>query len=357
MSYPLQIMTDIVCRQCHTPFAATRADATFCSSKCRVAAHRRRHVEPPWPTQWVDAAPALSERKPRKAGDLTRAELGRKLVEIAEEEDGGAPKTGRRFYYLALSHGYVRPDMSATEEGKKSRESAYKKITDILGVLRMNDDLGWDAVLDLTREIDERLTYDSPREAREVMRRSYNEDRWLGQSAYPIHIVEKDTMEPICQPIARQWQMPFASSRGYSSLNLQHDVADMLRRRHAKTGQSAIVLFISDLDPSGLLDLQRAWKDALKSFDAPVARFVRIGLTRAQVDALPNATLREGIEVKRSDSRADRYIAQYGRRCWETDILPAATIEAAIDAEIGSFLDVGRWNRRNEEIERARKLL
>jgi hypothetical protein len=99
----------------------------------------------------------------------------------------------------------------------------------------------------------------------------------------------------------------------------------MLRRRHAKTCQKAVVLFISDLDPSGL-DLQRAWEDALRAFGAPVDEFVRIGLTREQVDALPNAQLRQGIEVKPSDSRAENYIAEYGGRCWETDILPAATM-------------------------------
>jgi hypothetical protein len=80
-------------------------------------------------------------------------------------------------------------------------------------------------VLDIGRALDEWQTYGSPREARAEMRRSYDEDRWLGQRYYPILIVEKDTMEPVCQPMARGWQMPFASSRGYGSLTLQHDVA------------------------------------------------------------------------------------------------------------------------------------
>jgi hypothetical protein len=34
------------------------------------------------------------------------------------------------------------------------------------------------------------------------MRRNYEEDRWLGQKYFPVLIVEKDTLEPICQPIA-----------------------------------------------------------------------------------------------------------------------------------------------------------
>jgi hypothetical protein len=113
--------------------------------------------------------------------------------------------------------------------------------------------LDWDKVLDLTRELDEWQTYGSPREARAGLRERYDEDRWLGQP------FEKDTMEPVCQPMALRWQMPFASSRGYGSLKLQHDVAEMLNHRYARTGQRVILYFISDLDPSGL-DLQRAWE-------------------------------------------------------------------------------------------------
>ena len=71
------------------------------------------------------------------------------------------------------------------------------------------------------------------------MRSSYDEDRWLGQPVFPILIVEKDTMEPVCKPMASRWQMPFASSRGYGSLPLQHDVAEMLRHRNARTGDPA----------------------------------------------------------------------------------------------------------------------
>ena len=71
----------------------------------------------------------------------------------------------------------------------------------------------------------------------------------------------------------------------------------MLRHRYARTGQRAIVYFISDLDPSGL-DLQRAWEEALANFGVRVAAFVRIGLTREQVRGLP-PRLREGIAVKR----------------------------------------------------------
>jgi hypothetical protein len=59
----------------------------------------------------------------------------------------------------------------------------------------------------------------------------------------------------------------------------------------------------------------------------------------------------------RRDSRSASYIARYGDRCWEVDILPGAVIEAELDADINSWLDHDLWGRRISEIERARKLL
>jgi hypothetical protein len=209
-------------------------------------------------------------------------------------------------------------------------------------------------VLDLTRELVEWQLFASPREARSEMRRAYDEDRWLGQRYFPVFVVEKDTMIPVCEPMAEGWQMKFASSRGYGSLKLQHDTAEKLAHRLKRTGQTAIIYFISDLDPSGL-DLQRSWEEALANFGVACV-FVRIGLTRSQVVDL-SPRLRQGIEVKPSDSRAAKYIEQHGDRCWEADVLPAAVIERALNAHVHSWLDGKRWQRRDAEIERARALL
>src|SRR5262245_17279721 len=211
------------------PFTPKRAGAQFCSVRCRVAVHRAR-LKPAPRTIWLGDVPKKREAKQTLAGQLEQ---------IAHNEDGGAPKTGRRYYYLALSYGYISPDMGASDAAKRERDAAYGRVLDVLGTMRMSGQLGWDMVLDLTRELDEWQVYGNPREARAAMRRSYDEDRWIGQDWYPVLIVEKDTMEPVCKPMAMRWQMPFASSRGYSSLRLQHDVADMLNRRLDKTNQFA----------------------------------------------------------------------------------------------------------------------
>jgi hypothetical protein len=170
--------------------------------------------------------------------------------------------------------------------------------------------------------------------------------------------------------MARKWQMPFASSRGYGSNKLQYDAACVfkkrlryvaqkvkeLKRQQRQHGLRFIIYFISDHDPSGL-DLQRAWAKALKNFGV-ACDLVRMGLTKEQAET----TERErgvslSIEVKPSDSRSKEYIEQYGDRCWETDILAPEIIERTLDAHIYSWLDVELWEQRDAEIERNRKLL
>jgi len=47
------------------------------------------------------------------------------LQRIASEEDDGAPKTGRRYYYLALSYGYISPDMGSSDAAKRERAALW----------------------------------------------------------------------------------------------------------------------------------------------------------------------------------------------------------------------------------------
>ena len=75
------------------------------------------------------------------------------------------------------------------------------------------------------------------------------------------------------------------------------------------------------------------------------------------MNALDNARLREGIEVKPSDSRSKTYLTEHGDRCWEVDILPATVIEQELDAHIHSWRDERLWRQRDREIERARTLI
>jgi hypothetical protein len=99
-----------------------------------------------------------------------------------------------------------------------------------------------------------------------------------------------------------------------------------------------------------------SWEEALKSFGA-IAVIERIALTIEQVNDSALDIARLGIAVKPSDSRSRSYVAQFGSRCWEADVLPAVVIQRALDEHIRSWFDDRLWRRRRKEIERARSLL
>jgi hypothetical protein len=57
------------CARCGAGFESTRADARFCSARCRVAAHRSRAQAPPVTTATADEseAPAVAVSEPARA--------------------------------------------------------------------------------------------------------------------------------------------------------------------------------------------------------------------------------------------------------------------------------------------------
>ena len=99
--------------------------------------------------------------------------------------------------------------MSATTAGKKSRDAAQQRITTNLGALRMAGRLGWDrcSISPVSWIASGRPTAHHATPAR-CYAAVYDEDRWIGQPLYPVLIVEKDTLEPVCKPSRRRWQMP-----------------------------------------------------------------------------------------------------------------------------------------------------
>ena len=119
-------------------------------------------------------------------------------------------------------------------------------------MLRKAGRLDWDPVLDLTRDLDEWQTYRSPREAPAALRRRYQEDRWLGQPYSDFNCREGHAGASLPADGAAVTDA-VRLSRGYGSLKLQHDVAEMLRHRFAKTKQLAVIYLSPISTQAGLI--------------------------------------------------------------------------------------------------------
>lgn len=153
----------------------------------------------------------------------------------------------------------------------------------------------------------------------------------------PMHLellVEKNTVFPLLRKhVAAKYRLPITSLRGYGSFPAARDVA----ARYAKSGkEKLVVIYVSDLDPEGL-DMPASWKKYLKHDFGVEASVYRAAVTSDQVERhdLPPDT-----DVKLSSTRAKRYIAEYGEKCWELDGMPEALLINEVSRAVESILDM-----------------
>ena len=107
-------------------------------------------------------------------------------------------------------------------------------------------------------------------------------------------------------------------------------------------GQVPVVLHLGDHDPSGV-DMTRDNIERLELFSELIAgqdfEFERIALNYPQIEQYsppPNPT-------KLSDSRANGYIAEFGRSSWELDALDPDVLVQLITSTIEKYQDEDVW--------------
>lgn len=108
------------------------------------------------------------------------------------------------------------------------------------------------------------------------------------------------------------------------------------------------MIHLGDHDPSGI-DMTRDILDRLALFisadGAEPATINRIALNADQVRKYRPPSN----PTKITDSRAQGYIAEYGRSSWELDALEPAVLEKLLDKTIAKYRDKALWEEMVEE--------
>jgi len=143
----------------------------------------------------------------------------------------------------------------------------------------------------------------------------------------------------VIEPTCNEFRVPYFACRGYSS---QSETWGAGRRflDYLQNDQRVIVLHIGDHDPSGL-DMTRDNDDRLAMFSGNGDVTVkRLALNYDQVRRYkppPNP-------AKLTDSRAEKYIEEFGKSSWELDALDPKVIAALIKDNIESEIDFDLWD-------------
>lgn len=258
---------------------------------------------------------------------------------VDEYSAQGYELTLRQVYYQLVARGYI-----------PNNERSYKNVGSLINDGRLAGLIDWHSVTDRTRNLRKAGHWDNPADVIASARYSYNLDKWEGQPNYVEVWVEKDALVDIVGQACSPLDTPYFSCRGYTSQSEMWSAAQRFIRQSDR--EKRIIIHLGDHDPSGI-DMTRDIQERLEMFGADV--FVkRVALTMNQIQTYnppPNP-------AKITDSRASKYIDQFGDESWELDALEPKVITNLIKKQVTMYRDdaiyravCDRESREKEELE------
>lgn len=286
-----------------------------------------RYETPPWLARWEDAVDKqpdccftlnlLPDRAQRTMETIFQAD------EIFQEyEDQGFELTLRQLYYQ-----FVARDMLA------NTDKNYKKLGTTISNGRLWGFLDWNLMVDRGRNFESRVHWEDPERIIKACVDSFAVDRWRDCDHRFEVWVEKQALEDIVARACRPFDVGYIACKGYMSQSEMWAAAQRLRKYEAK-GQQITILHLGDHDPSGM-DMSRDIQDRLAMFRCG-AYVDRIALNMDQVEQYtppPNP-------AKVTDTRAGKYIAEFGDESWELDALEPKVLIDLIQGELSKVIDV-----------------
>lgn len=242
--------------------------------------------------------------------------------------DDNVRMTVRSIYYKFVKSAWI-----------PNEDREYKNLAKAIDAGRMNGLISWTAIEDMERDLHGMSTQDAPEQLLEGLDRKFHLDLWADQQWRPEVWVEKKGMTGVISAICSELRVDFFACKGYNS---QTEAWKAGRRmaRYIEKGQRPIVFHLGDHDPSGL-DMTRDNRERLELFAGVPVTVVRLALNMDQIEELqppPNP-------AKLTDSRATRYIEEYGESSWEVDALEPTYIRDLIRENVDRLRDEELWGR------------
>jgi hypothetical protein len=150
--------------------------------------------------------------------------------------EASQPITGRGVGYKLFTAGLI-PSMARSE---------MQRVYRLLKEARERGDIPWEWIVDETREFERVSTWDNPAEYARCVAQSYRRDFWNQQPVRCEVWSEKGTVRGVLQPVLDEYAIGFRVMHGFSGATTVHDVSQ------DDDGRELIVLYVGDLDPSGM---------------------------------------------------------------------------------------------------------
>jgi len=249
---------------------------------------------------------------------------------IVEYAAGGLDLTLRQLYYQFVARDII-----------PNQQSSYDRLGGLISNARLAGLVDWNAIVDRTRNLEKLSTWEDPGEIIQSCVYSFRIDKWEYQPCYIEVWIEKDALTGVINRICKDHQVSYFACRGYVSQSEMWSAAINRFQWRADNGKRGVIIHLGDHDPSGI-DMTRDIADRFTLFlgNEFDVKTERIALNMNQIEIYeppPNP-------AKISDSRANKYVEQFGNESWELDALEPRMIHDLIDQTIMSYKDQTIWN-------------
>jgi hypothetical protein len=238
---------------------------------------------------------------------------------VLDEYRAYLPLTIRQIFYRLVGKGYPKT------------ENFYATVQEVTNRARRSGRLPFPYIRDdgVSRRGGERLTYGTPREYYKIhetihnfYRRSWHDD----QPTFVRLLSEASGMVPMLERAVSRYRIGVASSSGFDSLTVKHDLFTDALERYESHGQKTVLLHVGDHDPSGV-SIHESMAEDLAAFceDSSEARTQEEIIELRRVALMPEQIRRFRIEttpddIKPTVSRSKAFLAR--------GLDPAAQLEA-----------------------------
>ena len=276
---------------------------------------------------------------------ITTIQFLRAAQKVVDENKEYWPLTDRRIHYLLLNHPPLKHDKKPGSRYVNDKAS-YKALTHLLIRARLTRDIPVDAIEDSTRPIQLGGGFSTfeqfvEQETENFLAR-YSRNLMQGQPHHVEILLEKNALRSIIEVVAREYNIPVTTGRGYASLSPRYDMC----QRYLASGKAKLVLLmLTDFDPDGeqiAASFARSMRD---DFGLKNVHPIKVALT---ADDVRDHALPSDMDAKPSSPNYKKFLAKYGTKAVELDAAPVRLLQMKLRHAIESAIDLEEFHAQRD---------
>ena len=259
---------------------------------------------------------------------------------VLEDLAGYWPLTLRQVYYQLVAALVIENNLSS-----------YKKLSRDLAKARLCGLVPWNAIEDRTRST---MFSDGWSDRDHFIEdelngflAGYRRDLLRSQDIAVEAWIEKDALSHIVHRAPAPFCVPVVVAKGFASATYRNEARQRIER-NAESDKPTIIVYLGDLDPSGQAMLPSMVDILVQEHGVPESLILprHCALTPEQVEqfGLPHSV----DALKKTDSRAKKYMEVFGNLAVELDSLRPATLEDLVRDAIEAELDLAKLDEERQ---------